>query len=275
MSAPPALLARVRSGEATLMLGVRSGRTPEIVRIARATGHHAIMVDLEHATMSLDVAAQLCATARDLGLTGLVRVRERDYGSIGPLLDGGAHGIVAPRIESADEALTVARACRFAPAGQRSAIAAVPQTDLRPTPATELYPRLDSETIVQILVETPLGVQRADAIAAVDGVDMLAVGVNDLSAELGVPGEHDAPGVREAIATVAAACRRHGKPLMVGGMTDAALIAELGGCSLYLTGIDTDLLYREAEARARRWLAAHAAHPAPAALRAPGEATDG
>jgi hypothetical protein len=44
---------------------------------------------------------------------------------------------------------------------------------------------------------------------------------------------------------------------MVGGMTDAGLIGELGGCSLYLTGIDTDLLFREADARAQRWLAAH------------------
>jgi 2-keto-3-deoxy-L-rhamnonate aldolase RhmA len=239
------------------MLGIRTSRGPEIVRVAQATGHHAVMVDLEHTTMPLDVAAQLCATARDLGLTGLVRIRERDYASIGPLLDGGVQGIIAPRIESAAEAVTVARACRFAPAGQRSAIAAVPQTNLRPTPAIELNPQLDRETIVQILVETPLGVESADAIAAVDGVDMLAVGVNDLTAELGIPGQHDAPPVRAAIATVAAACRRHGKPLMVGGVGDARLTGELGGCSLYLTGFDTELLFREADARAQRWLASH------------------
>jgi 2-keto-3-deoxy-L-rhamnonate aldolase RhmA len=259
VTAPPSLLDRVRSGQPALMLGIRTSRTPEVVRIARATGHHAIMVDLEHATLSLDVAAHLCATARDLGLTGLVRVRERDYGSIGPLLDGGAQGIIAPRIESAAEAMTIARACRFAPAGQRSAIAGVPQTDLRPTPAAELNRRLDRETIVQILLETPIGIKNAESIAAIDGVDMLAIGVNDLTAELGIPGEQGAAPVREAIETVAAACRRHGKPLMVGGMTDAALICELGGCSLYLTGIDTDLLFREADARAQRWLAAHPA----------------
>jgi hypothetical protein len=59
---------------------------------------------------------------------------------------------------------------------------------------------------------------------------------------------------------------------MVGGMTDAGLIGELGGCSLYLTGIDTDLLFREADARAQRWLAAP---PASASAVGRGEDTDG
>jgi 2-keto-3-deoxy-L-rhamnonate aldolase RhmA len=216
------------------------------------------MVDLEHATMPLDVAAHMCATAQDLGLTAFVRTREREYGAIGPLLDGGAHGIIAPRVETPADAATVARACRFPPLGQRSAVGAVMQTDLRPTPSSELNPRLDGQTIVQILVETPAGIDNADAIAAVDGVDMLAVGVNDLTAELGIPGEYGAPAVRDAVRHVAAACRRHGKLLMVGGIPDVALIAELGACPMYLTGTDVDLLFREADARARWWLSSHA-----------------
>ena len=66
------------------------------------------MIDLEHSTMPLDVAAQLCATAGDLGLTPFVRVPEQDYGAIGRLLDGGAQGIIAPRIDTADQARAVA-----------------------------------------------------------------------------------------------------------------------------------------------------------------------
>ena len=97
----------------------------------------------------------------------------------------------------------------------------VPQLGMRLTPAWTLNPVLDHMTIVQILIETPADV--ADAIAQLDGVDMLAIGANDLTAELGVPGRYDDPRVRDAVAAAAAACQRHGKLLMVGGIADLAL----------------------------------------------------
>jgi 2-keto-3-deoxy-L-rhamnonate aldolase RhmA len=207
--------------------------------------------------MPLDVAASLCQTAADIGLTPFVRVPEREYGAIGRLLDGGAVGIIAPRVETAAEAATVARACRFAPRGQRSQLATVPRFGMRPVPAAELNPALDDATIVQILIETPAGVARADEIAAVDGVDMLAFGANDFTAELGVPGRYDDPRVTVAVAALGDACRRHGKLLMAGGIGDPALLRELdaaGVCPLRLTGTDTDMLYAGAAARAERFL---------------------
>jgi 2-keto-3-deoxy-L-rhamnonate aldolase RhmA len=252
-----AFLDRLRGTDPVLMLGVRSSRTADVIRIAKSTGHHAVMIDLEHSTMNLDVAASLCATAADLELFPFVRVRERGYGALGPLLDGGAQGIIAPRVETAAEAAAVARACRFAPRGQRSQLAAVPKFGLRPTPAATLNPALDDATVVAILVETPAGVARADEIAAVDGVDLLAFGANDFTAELGVPGQYADPRVTDAVAALAAAARRHGKPLMVGGIADPAVLADLdplGVCPLRLTGIDTDMLYAGAAARAERFL---------------------
>jgi 2-keto-3-deoxy-L-rhamnonate aldolase RhmA len=250
MTAP--LLERVRAGRRTLVLGVRGSRTTDVVRIARSTGHHAILVDLEHSTMTLDVASALSAAAGDLGLTAFVRVPEREYGAIGRLLDGGAHGIIAPRIETAAEAETVARACRFPPRGQRSQLASVPQLGMRPTPAIELNATLDAATIVQALVETRRGIDNAYAIAAVEGVDIVAVGANDLTAELGIPGDYRHPSLREAVAEVGRACRAHDKLLMLGGIADPALFASfvpLGVCPLVLTGMDTDLLYSAAASR--------------------------
>ncbi len=262
-------LDRLRGGELTLMLGIRSSRTADVVRIAHVTGHHAVMVDLEHSTMSLDVAARLCSTAGDLGMTPFVRVPEREYGAIGQLLDCGAQGIIAPRIETVAEARAVSRACRFAPYGQRSQLAMVPQLGMRPTPADALNPALDSATIVQILIETPAGIANADAIAQLAGVDMLAIGANDLTAELGVPGHYGDPRVRDAVATAADACRRHGKLLMVGGIADLAILDDLvplGVCPLQLTGTDTDLLFAGASARAEKF--AHWLRPAPMGGRA-------
>lgn len=257
---PGGLLDRLRGGELTLMMGIRSARTADAVRIARSTGHHAVLIDLEHSTMSLDVTAALCSTAADLGMTPFVRVPEREYGAIGRLLDGGAVGIVAPRIETVAAARDVARACRFPPRGQRSQLAMTPALGMRPTPAAQLNPALDDATIVQILVETTAGVANADAIAALDGVDMLAFGANDFTAELGVPGRYDDPRLRAAVATVAEACHHHGKQLMLGGVGDLGRLAELvplGVCPLFLTGTDSDLLFAGAQARATGFLDRH------------------
>jgi 2-keto-3-deoxy-L-rhamnonate aldolase RhmA len=252
-------LKRLHAGEPTLMLIVRTSRTMDVVHIARSTGHHGILVDLEHSTMSTDVAAQLCASADSLGLTALVRVPEREYGMIGRILDGGAHGVIAPRIETVDQARDIAHACRFAPRGRRSQTNMVPQLGMRPTPAGELNPALDNTTIVQILLETPAGIANAEEIAALDGVDMLALGANDFTAELGVPGQYGDPRVRDAVKTMTDACRKHGKLMVLGGIGDRATVdalVPLGVSSLRITGTDTALLFEAAKAHAQRELAA-------------------
>src|ERR1700726_4061763 len=89
-----AFLERLRSGELTLMMAIRSARTTEIVHIAKATGHHAVMVDLEHSAIDVGLAGKMCSTASGLGLTPFVRVPEWEYGIIGRLLDSGACGII-------------------------------------------------------------------------------------------------------------------------------------------------------------------------------------
>jgi 2-keto-3-deoxy-L-rhamnonate aldolase RhmA len=255
-------LDRLRAGELTLMLGIRGARTAEVVRIARATGHHAVLIDLEHSAMPIDVAAQLSAAAGDIGLTPFVRVPEQEYGAIGRLLDGGAHGIVVPRVESSAQARLISKACYFPPHGQRSQLSTVPQLGMRPTPARALNAALDASTILQVLIESPEGVANADAIAAVDGVDMIAIGANDLTAELGIPGEYQHPLMLDAVAAAARACERHDKLLMIGGVADMSAfdsLSSLGACPLRLTGMDTELLFSAAKTRAETIGARHGA----------------
>jgi 2-keto-3-deoxy-L-rhamnonate aldolase RhmA len=250
------LLAGLRRGEAQLMLGIRISRTTDIVRIAASTGHTAIMVDLEHSAMSVDAATAMCAAAGDLGLTALVRVPEHEYGMIGRLLDGGADGIVVARVESAEQAQQVSEALRFPPRGHRSQLTMVPQFGMKPTAARVLNPALDERAILKILIESPAGVDNADAIAAVPGVDILGIGANDLTAELGIPGQYDSPIFRSAVERVAEAARKHGKPLMVGGVGDLSImesLLSLGVSSFYLTGMDSDLFYVEATARVAKF----------------------
>ena len=255
------LLDGLRRGEPQYMLGIRSSRTSDIVRIAASTGHTAIMVDLEHSAMSVDEATAMCATAGILGLTALVRVPEFEYGMIGRLLDGGADGIVVARVESAEQIQHIAEALRFPPLGHRSQLTMVPQLGMKPTPATVLNPALDARAILKILIESPLGVENAEAIAAVPGVDIIGIGANDLTAELGIPGQYDSPVFRDAVKRVAAAAKKAGKPLMLGGVGDLGIVKSLlslGVAPFYLTGMDSDLLYVEATARVAKFSQWHA-----------------
>ena len=154
-----AVLQRLARGEPLLSLGIRNARTAEIVRMAKTAGFGLVWVDLEHSSISIDCAVQIIASAADLGLEAWVRVPERDHGVIGRLLDGGATGIVVPRVETAEEAQKVVNAVRFPPRGQRSQTALLPQAQYRRMSAAELMRCADLATTVHILIESAEGVR--------------------------------------------------------------------------------------------------------------------
>ena len=250
------VLQRLAQGEPLLSLGIRNARTAEIVRIAKTAGFGLVWLDLEHSSISIDCAAQIIASAGDLGLEAWVRVAERDYGVIGRLLDGGATGIIAPHVETAEEAQTVVNAARFPPRGQRSQTALLPQTKYRRMPAAELMRCADLATTVHILIESAEGVRNADAIAAIDGVDVLHVGMNDLSVDLGHIDQLCHPDMLDACKRVIAAAQGRGKLAVVGGSSDPALFVELlnaGAAPLVFAAIDTDVLAAGLTQRATDW----------------------
>jgi 4-hydroxy-2-oxoheptanedioate aldolase len=247
-----ALVERLNQRIPVAALGVRSSRSADIARIARGSGHHAIWVDLEHSTMPIDTAALICAAALDLGLAPFARIPEREYGVIGRLLDGGVLGIIAPRVETVEEAQDIIAACRFPPLGHRSAIAALPHMGFERMPPEQFNQVLNQATVVKILLESPRGIANVEAIAALPGVDIVGIGTNDLTAEMGVPGQYRHFDVRKAHEAAIDACKRARKPLAIGGIADLAYASELirlGASPFLFTGIDTDLLLAAARDR--------------------------
>jgi 2-keto-3-deoxy-L-rhamnonate aldolase RhmA len=251
-----AVLQRLAQGKPLLSLGIRNARTAEIARMARAAGFGLVWVDLEHSSISIDCAVQIVASAADQGMEAWVRVPERDYGVIGRLLDGGATGIVAPRVETAEEAQKVVDAARFPPRGQRSQIALLPQAGYRRTSAAELMRCAEIATTVHILIESAAGVRNAEAIAAIDGVDVLHVGMNDLSVDLGHVDDPRHADMLEACRRVIGAAQGRGKLAVVGGCADPAVFVELldaGAAPLVFAAIDTDVLAAGLRERAIHW----------------------
>jgi 4-hydroxy-2-oxoheptanedioate aldolase len=108
---------KLARNEVVASMTIRLVRGVEIVRMARTAGFDMIYIDLEHSTMSLDATGQICVAALSAGVTPMVRVPANTPEYIQRVLDGGALGIIAPGIRSADEARAVVRAAKFPPLG--------------------------------------------------------------------------------------------------------------------------------------------------------------
>jgi 2-keto-3-deoxy-L-rhamnonate aldolase RhmA len=97
----------------------------------------------------------------------------------------------------------------------------LPVFSLKPTPSDRvIHESNSSASSVILMIETTDGINNVDEIAAVDGADVLLIGSNDLSIELGVPGNFQSPVFRSALEAVSVACRRHGKTMGLAGIYD-------------------------------------------------------
>jgi len=141
--------------------------------------------------------------------------------------------------------------------GHRSAIAQLPTLRYRRMPAATLNETCNRNVLVKVLIESPVGIRNLPEIAAVPGIDLIGIGANDLSAELGVPGEYRHPRMLAAFDAAFEACRRAAKPLAIGGIADAAHVRELidqGAVPFLMTGIDTEMMFGAAQERHRKAL---------------------
>jgi 2-keto-3-deoxy-L-rhamnonate aldolase RhmA len=211
---------RMRAGDVALGMIVRLARSADIARIAKATGHDFIFIDGQHSLFSLETVGHIAQTALGIGIAPLVRVRSCDDPSTSVILDNGATGIIFPDVNSADDARRAVNACKFPPVGKRSVSGGYPNFDFRPVPLTQAVPALNDSTLVICMIETVEGLANVEAIAAVDGVDVIHVGCNDLLTAMGLPGQFGCPQIVAAIDRIVAAAKKHGKYAGLGGERD-------------------------------------------------------
>jgi 4-hydroxy-2-oxoheptanedioate aldolase len=238
--------------EVVASMTVRLVRGVEIARIAKTAGFDSLYVDMEHSSFSLETTSQICIAALEVGVTPLVRVP--GIAAVSRVLDGGALGVIAPHVRSAAEAREYVKAAKFPPLGDRSAAGPLPHLQYRSFPAAEADAALNAATTLIVQFESDEALARADDIAAVDGVDMVMIGTNDLLADWGIPGQFEHPRVREAYAKTIAACRKHGKHVGVGGLaTRPGLAAEFVrmGARYVSTGTDLGFLLAACTAKAK------------------------
>src|SRR6185295_138279 len=202
---------KLARGEVVASMTVRLTRSVEIARIAKTAGFDSLYVDLEHSSMSIDTCGQICIAAMEADIAPFVRVPANTPDYIARVLENGALGIIAPHVRSAAEAKAVVQAAKFAPLGERSNASGLPHLHFRSFPAAEAYAALNDATMVIVQFESAAALERADEIVAVEGIDLVLIGLNDMLADWGLPGQYDHPRVREAYQKAIDACRRHNK----------------------------------------------------------------
>jgi len=243
---------RLAEGKIVASLNVSRLRTVEIPQIAKACGFQWIFIDLEHSTMDLDVAGQVCAASLPTGVSPIVRVPEGDTTRATRILDAGAQGVVFPHVENADEARRFVGACRYPPVGSRSLAYGGPQLEYENLPPEILMKGLNEETLIVMMIETPEAVEQAADIAAVEGVDILLIGGSDLSATMGIPGQFQNPDFIAAIGKIADAASGAGKWSGLGGVYDEAILPGFAkqGITFFLGGADMAFILAGGKARA-------------------------
>lgn len=202
--------------------------TPAVMRIMAAAGADFALFDQEHTGWDAGAIRRVLATGRGTDVYPIVRVPRADRVLVAAALDAGAKGVMAPMIESAEQAELLVSAARYPPLGRRGfGVLHSDQLEGGPPAAVE---RANRETVVIAQIETVAGVHAAESIVAVPGVDAVWFGQFDLSLSVGRPGDFGDAEFRAASAHLIDVCARAGKPLgqLVGSRADAQAARDAG-----------------------------------------------
>jgi len=206
--------------------------TPGIGHMLKGAGCDFVVIDMEHSGFGYETVKSFIRYAESAGLPCIVRTPSREYDHIARACDAGAEGVMLPMVGSAAEARRILDSIKYVPEGARGVALGVAHDNYTSGPVMEKLAAANRRTTVFLQIETAEGVENADEIAALKGVDSLWVGHFDLSCSLGIPGEFDNPKFKAAIDTVIRACRKHKKSLgrLVGDVET--------GLALYKSGFD-------------------------------------
>ncbi|GAA4333142.1 4-hydroxy-2-oxoheptanedioate aldolase [Pigmentiphaga soli] len=184
--------------------------SPMVTEIAAGAGFDWLLVDMEHAPNDLgDIVHHLRAAAAGGNAEPVVRMPVNDAVMVKRLLDAGARSLMFPNVQNADEARAAVAATRYPPDGIRGFSTVSRAT--RFGRLKDYAPRACETIYVIVQVETSQAIDNAAEIAAVEGVDCVFVGPNDLAANMGHLGKASAPEVQRKILDALAAIRSKGK----------------------------------------------------------------
>lgn len=219
----------IEAGESPTGLMIFEFGTTGLARMARSAGADFVLYDMEHSGWSPETMKVLFETARAAGITPFARCRDSQRNSVSLTLDLGALGLMIPMVESAGQARQIVDYARYAPVGSRG-VAVYYADDIEPEGLPATLAKANREVVLMPQIETVAGVEHAEEIASVDGVDVLWIGHYDLTTSLGAPGAFWNEAHTAAVQRVLAAAAAAGKPVgsLANDAADARRLRAMG-----------------------------------------------
>lgn len=187
--------------------------TPGLAPVLAAAGAEFVLLDMEHSGVAIDTIKAQIAYAHGAGIVPMVRVTACAYHLIAPVLDAGALGIMAPMIETREQAEMLVAACRYRPEGRRGLGFGVAHDRYSGGAARPKMHAANQAILTIALIESARGVDNAEMILATPGLDLGWLGHFDLSDSLGCAEDFDDPRYLAAEQRLLAAAAATDKPL--------------------------------------------------------------
>ena len=245
---------KILNNELCLGVGLRQSRTVDIGKIMATCDYDWLFIDMEHNSMDIEIASQISVAAQDAGITPIVRVPDFAHHHATRVLDCGAMGIVFPHVDDSETAKRLVSYCLYPPKGHRSMTGVLPQLDFQQKPIADVADEINKNMLIVIMLESPEAIDNVDSIAAVEGVDVILIGTNDLCMEMGIPGDYSNPRVKEAYSKVIETCKKYGKTPGMGGVYNEELMSEYikMGMEFILSGSDLSFMMQSASQRSNK-----------------------
>ncbi len=219
--------------------------SPGIPIILKNAGCQFIIFDMEHGGLSLEQFKTLAIISNTNGISPLIRIPEVNYNYVARALDLGAAGIMAPMVNTQDEALKIVQSSKYPPNGIRGAGFGFAHDNYKnESPLSYIY-KTNANLINIIQIETKQALENVEEISAIDGVDCLWVGHFDLTNFLGIPGQFDSDIYFNSIKRVVAAAKINKKSLgiMVNNQDELKMYSDLG-FNMIAVGTEMSILSR-------------------------------
>lgn len=207
---PSKVLAKMRAGGVATCVKINLV-DPVVTEIAALSGFDCIWLDMEHLPHTTEQIQNHIRAAKMHDMDSLVRVQRGSYSDLIHPLEMDASGIMVPHIMSLEDAEKIVYYTKFHPIGRRPWDGGYTDGAYCMIPADEYMKQANEKRFVIVQIEDPEPLEELDAIAQLDGIDMLFFGPADFSQGIGTPGQWDNPKIAETRKRVAEVARKYGK----------------------------------------------------------------
>jgi staphyloferrin B biosynthesis citrate synthase len=202
---------RMRLAEGKLALNSHSHlRDAAVVEILGLAGYDAVTIDLEHTAFDLSLVQHMFLAAERVGITPIVRIPVGAWSTVTVLLDAGAQGIQVPHVTERSIAERAVAAVKYPPQGSRGAIGVSRAARYGTVPWSDHVRTSNERILLNLMIEDTAGLDNLEAIASVEGVDFIIVGLHDLAESMAIRSPDD-PRLRAIVEEIATRLQRLGK----------------------------------------------------------------